>query len=255
MKTGLLSMALGAVMISALSSAWAQQGPLYDDRPKITVSGEAVVNVQPDKIVLTFGIETWDAVILTAKQNNNDILKKAMAAIRELGVPDQEIKTDHISIQPRYKNDYRKEDFIGYFVRNTFVVTLTDPGKVEELVTKVLEGGVNYIHGIDFQTTEFKTYREQSRELALKAAREKAEKMAAVLGQKVGAPLQITENYGGTPWWYYSSWSGWGYGRGQGMTQNVIQNVQGAPGEVSDTIALGKISVRANVSVTFALKQ
>jgi len=141
-------------------------------------------------------------------------------------------------------------------VRNTFVVTLAETGKVEGLVTKVLQAGVNYIHGIDFQSIEFKKYREQARELALKAAKEKAEKMAAVLNQSVGAPIQINENYSGSPWWYYSSWSGWGYGRSHGMSQNVIQNVQGGgSGEISETIALGKISIRANVGVTFELKK
>jgi hypothetical protein len=78
--------------------------------------------------------------------------------------------------------------------------------------------------------------------------------MAGVLGQTAGAPIEINENYSGSPWGYYSSWSGWGYGRGYGMSQNVIQEVQGRDSEISDTIALGKISIRANVSVTFELK-
>jgi len=241
--------------IMSICPVWAQQTQMYDDRPKITVNGEAVVNVKPDKIAITFGIETRDMDIMTAKQKNNDILEKAVAAIKESGIPGKEIQTDHLSIEPRYKSDYRKEEFIGYFVRNTFVVTLGETDKVEELVTTVLQAGVNYIHGIDFQTTEFKKYREQARDLALNAAKEKAEKMAGVLGQSVGVPIKIDEKHSGSPWWYYSSWSGRGYGRGQGMAQNVIQNVQGgASGEISDTIALGKISIRANVSVTFAMK-
>ncbi len=244
------------LIIATVCPVWANQTQMYDDRPKITVTGEAVVNVKPDKIVITFGIETWDADIMVAKQKNSDILKKAVAAIKQLGIPEKEIQTDYLAIEPRYKNEYRKEEFIGYFVRNTFVVTLAETGRVEELVTKVLQSGVGYIHGIDFQTTEFKKYREQARDLALKAAKEKAEKMAGALGQSIGSPIQINENYSGSPWRYYSSWYGWGYGRSQGgMTQNVVQNVQDGSGEISDTIALGKISVRANVGVTFELKK
>jgi len=140
-------------------------------------------------------------------------------------------------------------------VRNALVVNLTEADKLEGVVTRVLQAGVNYIHGIDFQTTEFKKYREQARELALKAAKEKAEKMAAVLGQSVGSPVQISEGYGGSPWSYYSSWYGWGYGRTQGMTQNVVQNAQGGSGESPETISLGKIAIRANVSVVFELKR
>ena len=42
----------------------------------ITVGGEAVVNVKPDKIVIRLGIETWDDNIANAKEKNNEILKK-----------------------------------------------------------------------------------------------------------------------------------------------------------------------------------
>lgn len=163
-------------MLLMCGMAWGQRATLYDDRAKITVNGEAVVNVKPDKIVINFGIETWDTDIVVAKQKNNDILKSAKAAMKESGVSERDIQTDYLSIEPRWKSEYRKEDFIGYFVRNTVVVTLTDAAKVEKLVTEVLQTGVNYIHSIDFQTTEFKKYREQARELALKAAKEKADR-------------------------------------------------------------------------------
>lgn len=237
-------------------SAWSQEAPIHDDRPKITVSGEAVVNVKPDRIVITLGIETSDREITVAKQKNNDILKKTVAAVRECGVAEKEMQTDHLSIEPRWKTQYTRDEFIGYFVRNTLVVTISDPVKVEDLITKALQAGANYIHGVDFQTTEFKKYREQARELALTAAKEKAEKMSAVLGKSIGAPIQINENHAGSPWWYYSGWSGWGWGdRSNGMSQYNVQVDRGGSGEITDTIALGKLSVKASVSVTFELKK
>ncbi len=39
--------------------------------------------------------------------------------------------------------------------------------------------------------------------------------MAGALGQLIGDPIQISEGYGGSNFWYYSSWNGWGYGRNQ----------------------------------------
>ncbi len=241
--------------VMAMCSIRAQQTQLFDDRPKITVNGEAVVKVQPDQIIITFGIETWDKNIMAAKQENNEILKRAVVVIKESGIPDKNIQTDYLSIEPRYGDNYEKRNFIGYFVRNTFVVTVAGPDKVENLVTGVLQSGVNYIHSINFQTTEFKKYREQARELALNAAKEKAEKMAGTLGQLIGNPIQISEGYGGSNW-YYSSWNGWGYGsRSNYMSQNVMQNIESGTGEISETIALGKISIKANVNVVFELKK
>ena len=81
--------------------------------------------------------------------------------------------------------------------------------------------------------------------------------MAGALGQTVGAQMMINEGYGGGGSWYYSSWTGWGYGNGYGanvMSQNISQNVSGNSTEILETIALGKISIQASVSVTFELK-
>jgi uncharacterized protein YggE len=71
----------------AVCPLMAQQAQVYDDRPKITVNGEASVYVQPDKIVIALGIETWDMEIMAAKQKNNDILKKTSEVIRVRGFP------------------------------------------------------------------------------------------------------------------------------------------------------------------------
>lgn len=251
MKT-VLAAAIG-VLIS-VSTAVSLQGQVYDNRSKISVNGEAVVYVKPDKIVIRLGIETSDPDIMAAKQKNNEILKKTFAVLKESGVEEKEIQTDYLSVEPRYEDGFARRNFLGFFVRNILAVNLADTGKVEGLITKALQAGVNNIFGVDFQTTEFKKYREQARELALKAAKEKAEKMASVLNLSVGSPIQITENFSGLPS-YYSSWSGFGYGRGPAMTQNAIQNISSESGEISDTIALGKISMRANVVVVFELKK
>ncbi len=120
------------IVLVAICSVRTQQ---FDDRPKIMVNGEAVVKVQPDQIIITFGIETWDKDIMLAKGKNNEIMKNAMKEIQESGIPDKDIQTDYLSVEPRYDNNYEKKDFIGYFIRNTFVVTLSDPEKVEDLVT------------------------------------------------------------------------------------------------------------------------
>ena len=231
------------------------------DQAKITVTGEALVYAKPDKIILNLGIETRDTKLLAARQKNMAIWKKAAAVLKACGVPAKEVQTDYLSVEPVYRNqpytDFARDEApIGYVTRNLFVVTLSDPGQVEALISGMLEAGVNHVNGVEFQTTQFKQHRESARELALKAAKEKAEKMAAVLGCTLGRPMAINEGYGGGGGaWYFSSWSGWGFGRyGGGMAQNVIQDTRGSGGEDLQSMALGKISIRASVSVTFELK-
>ena len=250
------NLVLTTLLMVCMASTLAAQQPQSVDSPKITVTGESLVYAKPDKVILNFGIETRDTELLPAKQKNTDIWKKAAAALKASGVPDKDVQTDYLSIAPRYKDYNESDEPMGYVARNMFVVTLTDPAKVEGLISEMLTVGVNHVNGVEFQTTDFKRLRESARELALKAAREKAEKMAATLGCSVGEPLAIGESNDGGGSWYFSSWSGWGYdGRsGGGMSQNVIQDTRGAGGEEPQGMALGKISIRAGVSVTFALK-
>lgn len=240
---------LVAFIFILLILAFTQYASYADEIPKITVTGEAVVKVTPDKVTILLGIETWDKDIQKAKQQNNNIVKKIIKAIKNAGVKEKNIQTDHLSIEPRYKSGHSKKDFIGYFVRNTISATLTQPDKIEMLITGVLTAGVTHIHGITFETTQFKKHRDQARKLALEAAREKGEKMAAVFGKKIGDPIQINEHRQYSH--YYGGWGG--YGRGQAMSQNVVQNRGGQADDMTDTIALGKISVKGSVTVVFEL--
>jgi uncharacterized protein YggE len=258
MKAVILSVILSLGMSC---TAWAQMTTATcDEQPKIKVSGDAVVNVKPDRIVVVFGVETYEKTIMEAKNKSSGIMKKAIAVAKECGVPAKDIQTDTLSIEPIYKPLYKEDEdarkkIVEYVVRNTFAVTLSEPAKVEELVTRELEAGVNYLHDIDFQTSALKGYREQARELALKAAKEKAQKMAAALGQTVGQAIEVHEDYSGSPWSYYSGWRGWGSNRQQAMSQNITQNIRGTSPEISDSIALGKLSIRSSVSVVFELRK
>ena len=253
--------AIGAAcVLAALACAFPAFGQqsAAEEKAKITVSGEAVVYVQPDKILISLGIETWNANMEAAKAKNDEIVKKAIAAIVECGIEKKAIQTDSLTIEPTYKNRdghwYRYID--GYVVRNALTVTVTKVALVEPLITAALEAGVNHINNVDFQTTELRKYRDQARQMALKAAREKAKDMAAVLDQTVGKPLQINENQGYGGWYFYSGCRWGSSGRDYGMSQNGSVNVPSGPGEPTDgdTVALGKIGIRANVNVVFELK-
>ena len=229
------------IVIFSCSHLLAQQNSEFTERAKITVTGEAVVKVVPDKIIILLRIETLDKDIIIAKSKNNEILKKTVDSIRKFGVKDKDIQTDYLSIHPRYEND-RMKILIGYSVNNTIAVTLNKVDQIENIITNSLLSGVNHINNIEFQTSEFMKYREEARRLALEAAREKAKKMAAVFGQNIDLPIQIIEEKTTKERQGYS------------MSQNVIRNVEGQNADIYDTIALSKISIRAKVKVTFEIK-
>ncbi|HSM15517.1 MAG TPA: SIMPL domain-containing protein, partial [Gemmatimonadales bacterium] len=110
----------------------------------------------------------------------------------------------------------------------------------------------NYVHGIQFRTTELRTHRDTARAMALRAAQEKARLMARELDREVGKPVLIREDHSG--WWsWYGGW--WGSRGGQAMAQNVTQNAPPTGGALEGTTAPGQISVTARVTVTFDLEE
>jgi uncharacterized protein YggE len=215
----------------------------------ISVNGSAEVRVAPNEVILTVGIETNAMEIARARTDNDTRVKAIAEAARAEGVASEHIKTDFLDIQPRYADEYKKREFLGYFARRTLVITLRDVTKFESLLTAVLGAGANYVHGIDFRTTELRKHRDTARQLALTAAREKAEAMAAAFKVTLGAPMTIQEGYSG--WWSpYASW--WGSRPGGMVAQNVVQD-RGRAGADDDALVPGQLSVSANVSVTFEL--
>ncbi len=217
----------------------------------ITVSGEAEIRIVPDEVLLTMGIETSDPVLTTAKQANDRIVQHVLTLTERYDIPPEHVQTDYLHIEPRYRDNYTQRDFLGYFVHTTMVITLRDLDRFEDVLTALLEGGVTYMHHIEFRTTELRAHRDAARDLALQAAREKATAMAATLDQRLGEPRRIREE--ASQWWSgYSRW--WGGARwGGGMTQNVIQELGSETLGYDGSLAPGQISITARVSVDFAM--
>ena len=253
MKERTFAIASLAVLLILALTAWAQDQPASAEPRRVTVTGEAEVRVVPDEVILTLGIETWDKDLDIAKRENDAVLDRVLALTEELDVSPEHVQTDYLNIDPRYRDSYYEErDFIGYFVRKNVVITLRDINRFEDLLSGALEAGVNYVHGVEFRTTELRQHRDEARALAINAAREKAVALAGELDQEVGEPLNVQEEQ--ASWW--SSYNAWWGGRwGSGMSQNVIQEVGGTSLLADSTLAPGQIKVSARVSVSFELSR
>jgi len=204
----------------------------------ITVSGEGEVKVVPDEVVLTLGVETWNQRLDTATNQNDRRVQAVIGVAEDHGIEEKNIQTSKLSIEPRYQNQWDRQELVGYFVRKTIVITLTDTSKFEALLADVLEAGANYVYGIQFRTSELQKYKDQARVAAIQDARDKASLLAGELNQGIGRPHDIREGSSGSWYWYNESSMALGAARSS---------------ESGSAIALGEISVTATVTVSFEL--
>jgi len=232
------------LLIACYGSAAAQSSI---DRPLITVTGQAEVKVAPDEVVFRLEVETMNKELATAKALNDESVRKVLALARKYQIPERNVQTDYISVVPKYyqtsipEERHRNGEFLGYEVSKRIVIILNDVSRTESLLSDALTTGVNYVRGVEFRSTQIRKIKDQARQLAIRAAQEKAIALTREIGQTIGKAHMIREDEPGR----YDN-------RAQSNAIGIIAGA--ATSDDESTIALGQISIQARVVVSFELK-
>jgi uncharacterized protein len=236
--------------VLVLLSASLAYGQLRPDSNTISVTGDAAVKVAPDRVTVGLGVESREKDIENAAVQNEAAVKRVIGAIRGLGVDASDIQTDFFHVDITYTGNMGT--VVDYYrVTKEIQVELKDISKFEALLNAAIHAGANHVYGIEFSTSELRKYRDQARELAAKAAIEKANDLAGAAGLKVaGKPMSVSSySYGGGAAYGHCC----GYYGGGNYAQNVVQNVPSGD-SAQGAVALGKISVTASVTMTFQIQ-
>jgi len=167
----------------------------YDTQPSgVTVTGQGKASAKPDVATITIGVETRDAEASRAAEENDAQMARVMAALSEMEIADEDIRTVDYSIRPEidYKDDEQR--VIGYVVTNSVLVKIRDIDKVGEVLDAVTEAGANNVYGIQFTFDDPSALKEQARTEAMEEAKQKADALAQLAGVRLGRPRQISES-------------------------------------------------------------
>ncbi len=234
--------ATAAILILLAASA---VNVFAEDKPEprlVTVAGEAEVNVAPDEVVFDVTVSTFNRELRAAKSQTDERLKNLIALAKRYGVADSDVQTDYINLVPRYRGDNEARTLLGYSVRKDLVFTLRDVTRAEGLLSELLAGDVTRVNSVSFRSSQLRKYRDQARDMAMRAAREKAAALAGAVGQKIGRAYSIEEE---VPTRSYAS---------QNLTANTVSTVDSdGPSSSEGTLALGMIKISARVTVRFEL--
>jgi len=223
------------------------------ERRTLSVNGEAEVKVVPDEVVINMNVQTKAETLMGAKSKNDKIIKNFISYAKGINISEKDIKTDYVNVRPQYQSCSYNQSLkhcnsskvLHYTVSNGMQIKLKDLNQYDKLISKAMELGVKYINDVQFVTSELRKHRDKARELASKAAIEKAKDIAKVFGVKLKKPVTIIVN---VPYFYYHNSR-----RNNSMSQNVMQNAGGDSGSPS-TLSLGQISIKAKVNVIFEVE-
>src|SRR5437899_360059 len=100
-------MRLSTASLTAALLLWTTPLAADEAARTISTSGESVVYVTPDELIVNFGVETIHPSLDEAKTQNDRAGAKLVAAIKKMGIDDKHIQIDNLEIEIRYK---RNED-------------------------------------------------------------------------------------------------------------------------------------------------
>ena len=242
-------------ILMSLCSAFFANAQDIDKLPAITVTGTAEIRIAPDEVILSLDVTKNNKDLQVAKRQNDESVGKILELARSFSVLPQNVQTTYISVEMKYDSirdaktrifnddgeEIGKRIFKGYEVSKTVNVRLTDISKFEEFFSRVLDTGITEVNEVKFETSKLRENKDTAREMAMKAAKEKATAMAAALGQTIGKAIKIVEQNAGS----------------QSFTNlSVRANTMSMVGSFSENLASfspGVIKVEAQVTVSFQL--
>jgi uncharacterized protein YggE len=166
----------------------------------IWVSGTGNVTVTPDLATMSAGVYAKETIVAAAQAIATDAMNKIMAALKQNGIADKDIKTTGYSIQQltRYDNNRNESVPDGYSVANTVNVKIRALDKVGVTIDAVAAAGgdATRINGVSLTVEKPEGYYGEARGKAMADARSRADQLASLAGVKLGSAYYITESSG-----------------------------------------------------------
>ena len=243
------------LIVVLLCSAFSSSAQEIDKLAVITVSGAAEVLIAPDEAVFSIDVTKTNKDLQVAKRLNDESVGKILELTRRFSISPQNVQTTQIAVDMKYESvrdaktkifsddgeEIGKRVFRGYEVSKSVTVRLTDLSRFEGFFSEILQTGVSAVSSVKFETSKLRENKDKAREMAMKAAKEKATAMAAAVDQTIGRAIKITEgNVGGQTFTNYSANSST-IGTAGVFTESLV------------TFAPGAIKIEAQVTVSFLL--
>jgi len=161
---------------------------------RVMVSGDSIVQAQPDTAILNISVVTQAKQALEAQQQNavkSDAVVRALKAAVGSGA---EVKTSGYSLQPqRVYKEGQPPNISGYEARNSVTITLSDLSKVGAVIDAAGQAGANDVGGISFTLRQDRPAKDSALKEATREAVSKAQVIAQALGGKVTRIVEVQE--------------------------------------------------------------
>ena len=167
----------------------------------IEVTGTSERTTTPDEIIFTIGIEEYWEEEFEGKKPNQYKTKVPIGIIEESLIKELEgLGVTMKDITLKQAGNYWRQRGKDFLISKSLEISLKDFAKANEIASTIRTRGVRNMNVGQLKHSEIEDIKLEVKAEAIQAAKEKADKLAAVLGKKVKDVVSIVEidQYAGT---------------------------------------------------------
>lgn len=208
--TGIILVLAFAVSLTQIGNqATAQETTPFPSREKvISVTGTATASVDPDLLVIQFGVETQEITAKQALASNSNLMTSVVNAITAAGITKDDISTSRFNIQPIYDSIQDKatgrytQELKGYRVSNIVMVETKSLDSAAAIIDGGVSAGANRVDNVYFTLSPAKQLEVKDNliSMAVKNAESKANKALVPLNHKIIGVKAVSLSEFGIPY-------------------------------------------------------
>ena len=162
-------------------------------QPQISVYGSAVSEVLADQVFWAISIRSEGKKVSELANTHAERIKKVLAYLQNQKIKKEHIQTQQMNLSENWNYNSGKRIKEGYVANTQIRFRSDDLKQYAELWSGLAELEGISIEGTHFDTSKRISIQNETRNLALKAAKQKAQNMAAALDVKIGKAILIEE--------------------------------------------------------------
>jgi uncharacterized protein YggE len=189
-----------ALALAACSKAAPDPRGVARDEVLVQVSASGRADARPDEARFTVGVDTIGATSGAASAQNSATINKVAAALKRLGVKEDDLQTRSITLS---RIDYGPNR--GRFQANNLIeIKVRDIKRAGEALAAITDAGANVLSGPNLRVSDPENAGRSAYAAAYRNARGRAEAYAQAAGLKVARVLAIRDggDGGGGPYPY-----------------------------------------------------
>lgn len=168
---------------------------LQPEHSGVQVSGSGEAEATPDVGRFTVAVEVRRPTLEEARAGAATTLERVLEALRKLGLSQDDLRTEQISMGPEYDYSQQGRQLLGYLARQAVEVRVREVTNLGSAMDAAVQAGGDdvRVQGVELEISNKSAVRAQARERAMAQARASAEHLAKLGGVTLGPPRYISE--------------------------------------------------------------